>query len=440
MNKRVLVFGAGLVTGPLVEYLLARGYTVTIACRTPAKGQSLAGQHSHASVIEFDIARDEARIDGLLDGCDLAVSMLPYIHHVTLARRCVAKRKPLVTTSYVSDAMRALDGAARDAGIVLLNEVGLDPGIDHMSAMSIIDRVKAEGGRVASFSSYCGGLPAPEANTNPLGYKFSWSPRGVLLASRNSACFLRDGRQVDIPGAALFSNYNMVEIAGLGAFEGYPNRSSLPYLELYGITGASGMFRGTLRNAGWCDALKAMADLGLLDDALSDWSGRTHLDMLTRRLPAGSAAEARQAVASFLGLPVTAHPVKVLEWLGLFDSTHLDQVSTSPLDILVGIMLSKMSYAPGERDMVILRHEFIAESATKRELITSTLVDYGIPNGQSSMSRTVGIPAAIAISLILEGKVQAKGVQIPVTREWYAPILSELERLGIRFVETSSSI
>ena len=283
-------------------------------------------------------------------------------------------------------------------------------------------------------------LPAPEANDNPLGYKFSWSPRGVLLASRNSARFLRDGREVEIPGAELFTNYNTVEIAGLGSFEGYPNRNSLPYMETYGISAASGMFRGTLRNAGWCDSLKAMADLGLLDDTLSDWSGRTHLDLLTRKMPAGSAADARQAVAGFLGLPLTAHPVRVLEWLGLFDSTRLDQVSTSPLDILVGIMLSKMSYASGECDMVVLRHEFVAETAGGRELITSTLVDYGIPEGQSSMSRTVGIPAAIAISMILEGKVLAKGVQIPVAREWYKPILAELERLGICFVETSCSL
>jgi saccharopine dehydrogenase-like NADP-dependent oxidoreductase len=436
MNQRVLIFGAGLVTGPLVDHLIEAGYSVTIASRTPAKGEAVTRGRKGTRVVGFDIEEDPEAINGLLAECDLAVSMLPYIHHPMVAERCIAARKSLVTTSYVSDAMRALDERAATAGVVLLNECGLDPGIDHMSAMSVIDRIHESGGKIRSFSSYCGGLPAPEANDNPLGYKFSWSPRGVLLASRNPAVFLRDGREVRIPGPELFSNYVSVEIPGVGTFDGYPNRNSLPYIQTYQIPETRGMFRGTLRNHGWCDSLKAFADLGLLDDQVLDLTGCSYRDLLSRRIQAESTHASPTTVAEFLGIAPDAHAIRVLEWLGLFSTDVLPFSRTSPLDVLVDIMYRKMQYAPGERDMVVLQHEFVADFGGQAEKITASLAEYGIPNGLTAMSRTVGLPAAIACTLILESSVGATGVQIPVTKQWYHPILSGLESHGIAFKET----
>jgi saccharopine dehydrogenase-like NADP-dependent oxidoreductase len=442
MNQRVLIFGAGLVTGPLAEYLIGEGYDVSIATRTPAKGTAITKGRDGTRVVTLDVEQTPGAIDDLLSDCDLAVSMLPYIHHPTIAERCIALRKPLVTTSYVSDAMRALDEKASEAGVVLLNECGLDPGIDHMSAMSVIDRIHDEGGKILSFSSYCGGLPAPEANDNPLGYKFSWSPRGVLLASRNPAVFLRDGEEVKIPGPELFSRYETVDIPGVGTFDGYPNRNSLSYVDTYGIPETNAMFRGTLRNRGWCDSLKAFADLGLLDEQVVDWSGKRYCDVALRRATGGGAgsSDPAAAVAEYLQLTEDAHPVRVLDWLGLLSTDALPHGETSPLDVLVGIMYEKMQYEPGERDMVVLQHEFLAETSAGRERITATLAEYGIPHGLTAMSRTVGLPAAIACRLILESRVDATGIQTPVTRQWYEPILGELASQEIRFAEQRDSV
>ena len=433
-SKRVLIFGAGLVTGPLVDYLLEHGYGVTIASRTPEKGEAHCRGREGTSVIGFDVTKDIAKIDSLLEECDIAVSMLPYIHHVTIAKRCIAKGKNLVTTSYVSDAMRELDDEARAAGIILLNECGLDPGIDHMSAMSVIDRIHEAGGKILSFTSYCGGLPAPEANTNPLGYKFSWSPRGVILASRNPATFLKDGETVNIPGPQLFSNYEIINMPDVGELEGYPNRNSLPYIETYKVPEALGIFRGTLRYRGWCDSLKALGDIGLLDDTEQDFSGTSFVELLTRNIPAGP-GNPKVRVAEFLGIENESHPIQVLDWLGFFSADPIPTSNSSPLDILVDIMLEKMQYREGERDMVILEHQFLAEVSGRRENLTSTLIGYGIPNGRTAMSRMVGIPAGIAVALVLEQKISAKGVQVPVTKEIYAPILKDLEKYDISFSE-----
>ncbi|MGD8626679.1 MAG: saccharopine dehydrogenase C-terminal domain-containing protein, partial [Anaerolineae bacterium] len=245
--KKVLVLGAGLVSRPHVRYLLnVPEFQVTVASRTVSKAESLVEGHPRGKAVALNV-KDEKALEDLIRQADLAVSMLPYTYHPLVAGLCVKHKKHMVTTSYVKEAMQALDGAARDAGVILLNEIGVDPGIDHMSAMKVIHDVEAKGGRIASFVSWCGGLPAPEANDNPLGYKFSWSPKGVLLAGRNPARFQKGGQVVEIPGEELFEHYWPVQIDGLGEFEGYPNRDSLPYTGVYDIAPDDWMFRGTLR-------------------------------------------------------------------------------------------------------------------------------------------------------------------------------------------------
>jgi saccharopine dehydrogenase (NADP+, L-glutamate forming) len=435
--KRVLVLGAGMVSRPLVQYLLEQpDYQVRIASRTRDKATRLIGGRPNGEAIGVDITR-EGELESLVAESDLAISLLPYAHHRTVALACIAHGKHLVTTSYVQAPMRELDGAARDAGVMVLNEVGLDPGIDHMSAMQIIHDAQSAGGKVVRFSSYCGGLPALEANTNPFGYKFSWSPRGVLLAGRNAARFLRDGAVVEIPGEELFDHHWTVQINGLGQFEGYPNRDSLPYLDTYGIPDASGIFRGTLRYVGWCSTLKKFVELGLLsdDDAISP-QGLTWAQFMARLIDASGRQPIRQEAAGFLQIPASAPELERMAWLGLFDDAPTPAGALSPLDALVQQMLQKMQYAPGERDMVILKHQFTIEYPDRSEEITSTLIDYGIPGGDSSMARTVGLPAAIATRLILEGKIELTGVHTPVRPEIYRPILAELAQRGIVFEET----
>ncbi len=443
--KKVIVFGAGLVAGAHVKYLLQHGFQVTVASRTVGKAQELVGEHPNGRAVAFDIEKEgDDRLEELIGLHDLAVSLLPFVYHPRVARMCLKKGKHMVTTSYVKDEMRALDSAAKQAGLVLLNEVGVDPGIDHMTAMKVIHRVQKNGGEITSFMSYCGGLPAPEANTNPYGYKFSWSPRGVLMAGKNAARFKRDGEIVEIPGPELFEHYWSVPVGVEGrriVFEGYPNRDSLSYAQTYGIASTRTMFRGTLRNVGWCATLGQLVALGLLDETeRDDLTGLTCAQFMARLIGQESTAHLRARVAAHLGLGPASFILDNLEWLGLFSEAPLPAGARTPIDIVTAMMLARMQYAPGERDMLVLQHQFLAEYPDRKERITSTMIDFGIPYGDTSMNRTVGLPAAIGVRMILEGQIQTAGVLIPVTPELYEPMLAELERLGIHFSEKVETV
>jgi saccharopine dehydrogenase-like NADP-dependent oxidoreductase len=437
--KRVLILGAGLVTRPHVQYLLnVPDSYITVASRTLTKAQALINDHPNGEALQLD-ASDESRLHELIAQSDLAVSMLPYVHHPVVARHCIELRKDMVTTSYVSDAMQALDGPARKAGVFILNEVGVDPGTDHMSAMRIIDGVRKNGGEVVSFTSYCGGLPAPEANTNPLGYKFSWSPRGVLLAGKNAARWRENGKEINVPGEELFDHHWPVPIEGLGDFEGYPNRNSLPYADIYGIPRVKTIFRGTLRYPGWCETMRKLVDAGWLAEEVTSLTGLT-FKQLTAKLLGAPDDDLHQEAQNRLKMEEGSYALRNFEWLSLFSNDPLPVAEGSPLDVIVARMLAKMQYAEGERDMLLMQHEFIAENADRREKITSTMIDYGIPHGDTSMSRTVGLPAAIAARMILERKTDFTGVHRPVAPELYRPILTELEELGIRFTEKTEPL
>ncbi|OYD16650.1 saccharopine dehydrogenase [candidate division WOR-3 bacterium JGI_Cruoil_03_51_56] len=438
--KKVLVLGAGLVSRPMAHYLLdIPDIQVTVASRTVSKAEALLNGHPHGRAIAL-LVEDSTALDRLIAKSNLVVSLLPYGHHPKVARYCIKRRKPMVTASYVSKEMKILDKDARKAGVIILNEVGLDPGIDHMSAMKTINWVRKHKGVVTSFMSYCGGLPAPDANDNPFGYKFSWSPKGVLMAGHNEASYLREGRKVFVPSEKLFGHRWSLTIEGAGEFEAYPNRDSLPYIELYGLEKIKTMFRGTLRYPGWCETLEAISHLGLLDDVPNDdIAGLTAAAWLREHVPGDG--DLRADTAAELGLVEDTPVLDRLEWLGLFNDEPIGLARGSDVDVLVKLMLNRMTYRPHERDMIILRHEFGAEyPGGLKKKITSTLVAYGEPDGDSAMARTVGLPTAIAVRKILEGRIKLTGVHIPVIPEIYKPILTELERLGIRFREKSAKV
>jgi saccharopine dehydrogenase (NADP+, L-glutamate forming)/spermidine synthase len=438
-QKSVLVLGSGLVSPPLIHYLVDHGFFVTVANRTLDHAKKITdGIGKNCEAIELDIETPQGveLLEKIAPKYDALVSMLPYLFHMIAARIAVKNKKHFFTTSYTTDAMRELDADAKKAGVVIINECGVDPGTDHMSAMRVIHKAKAAGGDVVSFTSYCGGLPAPDSNDNPFGYKFSWAPRGVLLASKNDAHFLKDGKDVSIPGKDLFDNYETIEIPNLGSFESYPNRNSKQYIDLYGIKNTKTMIRGTYRYKGWCPTIKKIADLGFLDLTPTSLEGKSFAELTATQVGSSDVNDLQNKVANFLKISRDDYRIKNMEWLGLFDaSKKVPAKINTLLDALCHICKEKMVYKSGERDMILMKHDFVIDYPDRTEHLTCTLIDFGIKNGDSSMSRTVSFPVAIAIRLVLEGKIKLTGLQIPTIPELYNPILDELETLGIKFVD-----
>jgi saccharopine dehydrogenase-like NADP-dependent oxidoreductase len=436
--RKVLVLGAGLVARPLLHYLLTdHGLHVLVAADEPERARQLMSDHPRGSVQALDVT-DHSRLAPLVEEADVVVSVLPADLNCMVAKVCIAKRRSMVNTSYVSSEMRALHDEATKAGVLLLSEMGLDPGIDHMSAASTLRRLRLAGGKVTQFASGCGGFPALDANTNPWGYKFAWSPRAAMLAGRKPARYLRAGCEVSIPGDDLFSYSWPIGVEGLGVFEVYPNRDSLAYVGSYGLTGATDVFRGTLRYPGWCATMLAASRLGLLDLEEEDWpEGMTYRDLLTRRVPGGRQRGATRRVAAFLGLDPDSEVIARLEWAGLFSDRVLPERRASPLDVFGNRLKRLMMYQPGECDLVALQHVFtVTYPDGSHEEIRATLVAHGDSWGDTAMARTVSLTSGIATRLILDRGFQAVGVQIPTLREIYEPVLAELADRGIALQET----
>ena len=432
--KRILILGAGLVSRPIVHYLTGLDDTmVTVATRTVAKAEALVAGRSQGRALALDVIRDEAGLEKQVTETDIAVSLLPATEHVRVAKLCLKHSKMMATTSYISPEMQAIDADVNSAGLTFINECGVDPGLDHMSAMRVIHAVAAEGGTVESFRSYCGGLPAPEANTNPIGYKFSWAPRGVLTAAGNPARYRQDGSIVEIPGDELFRQPEIVDIPGAGTFEGYPNRDSLPYGTMYGLDSAKTMFRGTLRNIGHCETWYQWVHLGLFSqDIRPELSGMTYRDFMC-----GIAEDddPRKGLSRKTGLPENAPFIEKLAWLGMFEKEPIPVEEGGNIDVMAARLAEKCQFAPGERDMIVMQHEFVIDTAGKKQQRISSLVDYGTPGGDSAMARTVSLPVAIATRMIIEGTIKQRGVIAPILPEIYNPILDELEGMGIAFKE-----
>ncbi|KAJ3229698.1 saccharopine dehydrogenase (NADP+, L-glutamate-forming) [Chytriomyces hyalinus] len=440
----VLLLGSGFVADPCLSYLLKRDNNkVTVAARRVANVESLIAGRPNASAIALDV-NDDAALEAAVAKHDLVISLIPYTHHARVIKAAIKHRKHVVTTSYISPAMMELDQAAKDAGITVMNEIGVDPGIDHLYAIKTIDEVHALGGKITSFTSYCGGLPAPECSNNPLGYKFSWSSRGVLLALRNNAKCLVDGKVLDIAGPELMNSAKNIPIYPAFAFEGYPNRDSTPYNERYHIPEAKTVIRGTLRYAGFPNFIKALVKLGFLDDKEVPQLAATAAPVQWRHLLSQAAGVKFTSVDDLeAAVKKTANIsgddgeriIFGMKWLGMFSETNVHLRGTM-LDTLCATLEDKMMYAPGERDMVMLQHRFGVEFPNgKKEIRTSTGLWFGVPNGDSAMATTVGVPCGIATQLILDGKISRKGVIAPMDKEINNPIMEALEKEGIFMVD-----
>ena len=434
--KNILVLGSGFVSKPGVKYLLShKDYFITVASLSIKNISKIIKGHQNGKAVQLDVKNTDELI-ALIKQNDIVISLLPWTYHVDVAKLCIEYKTHMITTSYVCEGMRALDSKVKNKNLLFLNEMGIDPGIDHMSAMKIIDEVQNVGGKILHFYSFCGGLPAPEHNNNPFGYKFSWSPKGVVLASRNSALYLENGEKITIEGKNLFKNPRQEHIVDLGTFEVYPNRDSLQYKNLYGLKDALTVMRGTYRNIGWCETLKAIVDIGLIDETPDDsLKEKTYQQMVRELLNNTESKDIRFGVAHTLNIDQNSPILDRLEWLGLFSDKNVMKFDNK-LDNLSELLQKKLYFKPDERDMILLQHKFIIKNEkNEKKLITSTLIEYGIPNGDSSMARTVSLPLAIGVKLILDDKINLTGVRIPIMKEIYKPVLLELEQLGIKMNE-----
>ncbi len=442
--QSIFVIGAGRSSSSLISYLLTHAsfenWRVKVGDVSLELAQQKIAGHERGEAIAFDM-NDEAQRHKEIQGADLVISMLPANLHGKVAQDCVRFKKNLVTASYVSDEMRTLNAAAKEAGILLLNEIGLDPGIDHLSAMKIIDEAKEAGEEITLFKSYCGGLVAPESNDNPWGYKFSWNPRNVILAGQATAQYKENGEYKYLPYNRLFTQTESITVEGIGSFDGYANRDSLSYRNPYGLENIPTILRGTLRMTGYCKAWNVFVKLGLTDDTykIEQANEMSYRALIESYLPFGKKST-KEKLIEFMGADFDAEVLKKLEWLGIFEDTKIELAKGTPAQILQHLLEEKWLLKPDDKDMIVMQHQFETQHSSTHKIrkIYSTLVVKGDDNVHTAMAKTVGLPMAIAARKILKGEIKLTGVQIPVMKEIYEPVLQELHELGIRFEERES--
>ena len=439
--KSILILGAGRSSSSLINYLLenaaAKGWEVTVGDFSENVAKEKVGTSPCGKAISFDI-NDEASSTGAVERADVVVSMMPAHLHVMVAKLCLQLRKHLLNASYVTGEMKSFDEEARAKGLLFLNECGLDPGIDHMSAMQVIDRIKASGGSLLSFESFTGGLIAPETDPeNPWRYKFTWNPRNVVMAGQGTAKYLQNGSFKYIPYQQLFQRITHVTVPGFGEYEGYANRDSLKYLETYGLQNISTMLRGTLRNKGYCGAWNVLVQLGCCDDSYSmDGVDKlTHRGFLDTFLDSADHGSIEKKISANFGLDASGEEMKRLQWSGLFSDELVGLQQGTPAQILEHILMKKWKLNDGDKDFIVMWHRFIYEQNGQKKEIQSYLTATGKDEIETAMAKTVGLPLAIAADLLIEGKISSRGVVIPTVKEIYEPVLATLRKFDIRFTE-----
>ena len=436
--QRILVVGAGRSSSTLIQYLLDHSeendWQVIVGDYDLSLAEQKIENHPNGKAIRFDVFDVEQRNDGIRNA-DIVVSMLPASMHILLAEDCVFQGKNLVTASYVSEDIAVLNDKAVEKGVLLLNEIGLDPGIDHMSAKKVIDDIHNDGGKIHTFKSFCGGLVAPKYDTNPWNYKFTWNPRNVVLAGKGTAQFIRNGQYKYIPYQNLFSRIEWIDILEAGAFEGYANRDSLEYREAYDLTDIPTIFRGTLRRPGYCEAWNVFVQLGITDDTykVSGLSNMTWRDFINSFLVYDKVKTVEEKLQSYLSL--SSEVMNKLKWLGIFENVSVGLQDATPAQALQKLLESKWSLEEEDKDMIVMQHQFHYQLNGEEKCFHSSLVLEGKDQIHTAMSMTVGLPLAIATKLILQQKIKLSGVQIPVMKEIYEPVLEELKSFGIDFVE-----
>ncbi len=435
----ILIFGAGKSASYLIDYLAdscAQGdRKLLVADFDPSQAASKLQGRSHTQAVAVNLDEQDSRRQ-LIEQADVVISMLPAGLHPIVAEDCLELGKHFFTASYESEALRTMRSQIEAKGLLFLNECGLDPGIDHMSALKIIHEAKAKGEEICSFKSYCGGLLAPESEDNPWKYKFTWNPRNVVLAGQGTSKFLDHGEVKLVPYQQLFKRVETIHFPGLGDFDGYPNRDSLNYQGIYGLEQVQTLLRGTLRRAGFCKAWDVFVQLGMTDDTASVQlpPGSTYRQFLNTFLPWSDQLTVEEKLAEVI--PDLDFPTfEKLQWLGFFETKSLPNTEGSPAQLLQAILEEQWALQPADRDLIVMQHQFEIQTQTGIKKVISSLVQEGHNATYTAMAKTVGLPLALAVDLFLKGEISLRGLQLPVVPELYLPILEALEKEGIRFEE-----
>jgi saccharopine dehydrogenase-like NADP-dependent oxidoreductase len=441
--QQILILGAGRSSISLLDYLIENAernrWQIKIADANPQAVKKLLG-NAIVEVVHLDATNGDER-GKLISESDLIISMLPAFLHILVAEDCIVHSKNLITPSYVSKEMRAMEPRVKEAGLIFLNELGLDPGIDHMSAMKLLNELRSEGNEITCFESFTGGLVAPESDNNPWNYKFTWNPRNVVLAGQGGAVqFKHNGKFKYIPYQKLFRRTEIIEIDGYGRFEGYANRDSLNYRKTYGLEGVPTIYRGTLRRVGFCRAWNIFVQMGMTDDTylIEDAPNMTHRDFTNAFLAYNEHDSVELKLMHYMKLDQDSEIIEKLKWIGIFDDEPigLDKPAT-PAQILQKILEKKWSLDEGDKDMIVMWHKlnYKTPGSEKIQERHSSLVVIGDESPRTAMAKTVGLPVAIAARLVLSGQFNIPGVHLPTIPELYDPILRELEPMGIKFNE-----
>lgn len=440
--RKILVIGSGKSTSYLLKYLLdksvSENLTITVADINTENANKLIAGHTNANAIVLDVFNDKSRKEAIKKA-DIVISMLPARMHIEVAKDCITYKKNMVTASYVSKEMEALDKDVQANGLIFMNEVGVDPGIDHMSAMHVIDRIRDKGGQIILFESFTGGLVAPESDNNLWNYKFTWNPRNVVIAGQGGAAkFLQEGTYKYIPYHRLFRRTEFLEIDGYGRFEVYANRDSLKYQSVYGLDDIKTLYRGTMRRVGFSKAWNIFVTLGMTDDSytIDDSENMSYRDFVNSFLPYSPSDSVELKLRHQLKIDQDDIIWDKLVELDIFNANKMVGLKkATPAEILQKILMDSWTLQKEDKDMIVMYHKFGYILNGKKLQIDATMVTIGEDQTYTAMAKTVGLPVAIATLQILNGKIKTPGVQIPITKEVYEPILKELEDFGIVFNE-----
>lgn len=439
--KNILIIGAGLASSALIGYLESNtkkyGWQLTVGDKDMDLVTRKTGTATRA--IRFDVF-DNEQLNAEVEKADVVISMLPAKFHLLVAKSCLRFSRSLITASYESAEMRGMDEEAKAKGVLLLNEMGLDPGIDHMSAMKMLDRIKNEGHSLTSFESFTGGLVAPQSDDNPWHYKFSWAPMNVVLAGQEGpARFIQCGKFKYIPYTRLFRRTEFIDIEGYGRFEGYANRDSLKYLEKYNLQGIPTIYRGTLRRPGYSKAWDVFVQLGATDNSyvMENSENLTHREFINSFLYYHPTDSVEGKLYRMMHIDQDSEIVHMLEWLGIFSDEKVGIKNATPAQILQSILSKKWKLQPDDKDMIVMWHKIsYREKESEKEVdLTSSMAVIGEDSNYTAMSKTVGLPLGIAAKLYLTGQIPFTGAYLPTCKEIYEPVLKELEEYGIRFIE-----